>query len=461
MWFTVRQTPLADTSSWNVAIPWMPDVGFPLLPFLLGWYWLLVYSVVRLWRANAHASVSSSESFMHRGMVLAAFVVQLVLGVADLVFVLVGYNGISLVPLGAVPMGILLTIALTRTRMAIDRQREQLRQEKSALLDSVQQPLLYITSDLTVHWTNSTAAAFSGMNMTDICGASLLDVFVDIDRDKVLPLIQKAIETNQPQQRETVFRELSWILYASPVAGDNGQASGVILLATDVTQIKEAEKVLRTANAKVLAAREEERGRVAKDLHDSIAQSLVATQMQLKGKIMQLNPAEPNVTSALTGAADQCGTLAREIRQICHNLYPPTLDILGLVSALNAMVKPYISAGIACEVSVPDELKKVRFSQDIEISLYRIAQEAVSNAIRHGKTERLTIRLAEESDKVTLTVSDNGTGFDVSDISRYGMGMSSMKSRIDGIGGALQIDSKPGQTKIKASVNSKTEPSEQ
>jgi signal transduction histidine kinase len=451
MWFTVADAPMADTSSWNVAIPWMPDIGYPLLPFLLTWYWLLLYSVVRLWQANRRQSVSSSESLMHRGMVLAAFVVQLVLGVADLVFVLVEYNGISLVPLGAIPMGILLTIALTRTRMAIDRQREHLRQEKAVLLESVQQPLLYLTDDLKIHWANSTAAVLSEMASSELPGASLDDCFGDIDMKEILPSIRQAIDTGLSQQIETVFHEMPWVLYISPVSSKGRAPRGVILLATDVTQIKEAEQILRTANAKVLAAREEERGRVAMDLHDSIAQSLVATQLQLKSKLMQLD-AKPDITASLADAADQCGALAREIRQICHDLYPPTLDILGLVSSLNILIKQYRSAGKQCEIVVSDQLQKARFSRDIEISLYRIAQEAMNNAVRHGQAQRIELQLDRQDGELQLTISDNGTGFDATDISRYGMGVGSMKSRINGVGGDLQILSKPGQTIITAVV---------
>ena len=451
MWFIARAEPVADTSSWNVAIPWMPDVGYPLLPFLVAWYWLLGYSVVRLWRSRRYDRVSSSESFMHKGMVLAAFVVLLVLGVANLVFVLVGYNGISVVPLGAVPMGILLTVALTRTRMAIDRQRQQLRQEKAALLESVQQPLLYLTADLKIHWTNSTAAAISGITPDEPGQASLTDVFGDIDPNTIVPSIRQAMETGQPTQLEIVLIEQTWILDISPVSGPDEQCCGAILLATDISRIREAERVLRTANAKVLAAREEERGRMARDLHDSIAQSLVATQLQLKSKILQPDVA-PGTAIALDAAADRCGLLAGEIRQICHDLYPPTLDILGLVSSLNMLAEQYRSTGKECQVLIIDNLKKVRFSRDVEISFYRVAQEAINNAVRHSGAERIELHLKRHDDQLTLTISDNGTGFDAEDISQCGLGISSMKSRIDGVGGDLRIISKPGRTRIEASV---------
>jgi len=451
IWFTAGEVPLAPTSSWNVAIPWMPDIGYPLFPFLLTWYWLLGFSVVRLWQSNRQVRLSSSESFMHRGLVLLAFVFQLLLGVVDLVFVFVGYNGISVVPLGAILMGVVLTVALTRTRMAIDRQRRQLQQEKAALLESVQQPLLYLTGDLKIQWANSTAAALSGMAAGEPCGASLTDIFGDIDQEIILPSIRQAMETGRPEQHEMAFKEQSWILYISPVSGSGQDCCGVILLATDITQLKEAEKVLRNANAKVLAAREEERGRVARDLHDSIAQSLIATQLHLKSNAMQLDGKSGGAAS-LTSAAEQCGILAREIRQICHALYPPTLDVLGLARSLKLIIAQCSSAGKECEVFVADELRKARFPKDIEISLYRFAQEAINNALRHSQAERIEVHLSHRRDELSLVILDNGIGFDTTDLSRYGMGMNSMTSRIEGVGGNLQVFSRSGETRIEARV---------
>jgi len=451
LWFIARAEPAAETSSWNVAIPWMPDVGYPLGPFLLIWYWLLIYSVVRLWQSTRRDRLSVSESLMHKGTVLSAFIVLLVLGVADLVFVLVGYNGISLVPMGAIPMGVLLTLALTRTRMAIDRQRAQLRQEKAALLESVRQPLLYLTDEMTIQWANSAAAKFCGMKVVDMRKVSLPDAFADMDQNAIGPLVRKALQTGETQQTETTFNQGAWILYVSPVSDPGLKPCGVILLATDVTRIKEAEAAVRDANAKVLAAREEERGRVARDLHDSIAQSLIATQLQLKTSVIEAQ-ADQKPTPLLSSAADRCGALAREIRQICRNLYPPTLDILGLARSLNILIEQYESTRTKCRVLVTDELRAIRFSPDVEISLYRIAQEAVNNAVRHGDAECIELQLSGRNGKLILTITDNGSGFDAGDTSTFGMGLGSMRSRIDGIGGNLRISSEPGQTHIEASV---------
>jgi len=280
-------------------------------------------------------------------------------------------------------------------------------------------------------------------------------VFSDMDPDAIGPLVRKALQTGETQQTETTFSQGSWILYVSPVSDRGLKPCGVILLATDITKIKDAEAALRDANAKVLAAREEERGRVARDLHDSIAQSLVATQLQLKTSVIEAQ-ADQRLTPLLSSAADRCGALAREIRQICHNLYPPTLDILGLAKSLNILVEQYESTGTKCRVLVTDELRAIRFSPDVEISLYRIAQEAVNNALRHGDAESIELQLSRRDGELILTITDNGSGFDAADASKFGMGLSSMASRIDGIGGDLVISSEPGRTRIEASVEYKS-----
>ncbi len=405
LWFTARATPIAPTSSWNVAIPWMPDIGYPLYPFLVAYYWLSFYSVAALWQSNRQAALSPSETFMHRHMVLLAFVVQLLLGIVDLVFVFVGYNGVSLIPVGAILMGIVLAMALTRTRMEIDRQRQQLRQEKSALLDSVQQPLFYLAGDLRIQWANAAAGRFAQPDQGDLCGADLADLFDRATSESMLRPVRSALDSGQPQQAEVPYDGGAWIIHASPLVRTDHDCCGVIVLATDVTRIREAETVLRTANAKVLAAREEERSRVARDLHDSIAQSLVAAQMQLQGQAMALDDRTGETSSVLRLAADRCAGVAGELRQICHDLYPPTLDILGLATSLKTVVEQCDSTAMDCEIVVDEGLRKARFPQDVEIALYRLAQEAINNAMRHSQAGRVEVDLAHDDGQLVLTVT--------------------------------------------------------
>ena len=138
-------------------------------------------------------------------------------------------------------------------------------------------------------------------------------------------------------------------------------------------------------------------------------------------------------------ASKRCGDLGKEVRQISHQLYPPALDLLGLAAALDEVLTPYRTASIEASITSHQEVRTVRLPQDTEVALYRIAQEAINNAVRHGKAKKIDIELRSVGEEFVLSVTDNGSGFDVAK-KGLGLGMTSMKSRITGVGGKLSFD---------------------
>jgi PAS domain S-box-containing protein len=393
--------------------------------------------------------VEFAESLGGRVIVFAAFVVQIGVSSLDVINGALMLPVPAATPVGSGVMGILLAVALIRSRVESDRRKLQLEREKAGLLECVPQPLLYLGNDLEIQWTNEDAADFADTDLDELVGTKADEIW-PADGEQLQP-VRQALATAEPATHEISRDDGStWVVHASPVVGSRGESLGVILLAMDITDIRQAQEALREANVQILTAREEERRRLAQDLHDSIAQGLTALQMTLHAKAEGVGCDTPE-GEQFEKASQKAGQIGTEVRQISHQLYPPALDLLGLASALEEIFDPYIATGIECSLECADDVAFARFSQEVEVALYRTVQEAISNAVRHGQARQISVRLEQTGEVVRVTVIDNGCGFDVEANSK-GLGMTSMNGRIDGVGGKLEISSRPGCTSVEASV---------
>ncbi len=448
LWITPAKSALAATSSWAVSIPWMPEAG-PAVPVLFAFLLALqIYGLILLWKTRK-VSVTESESLGARSIVFTAFVVQIVVGLVDVTNASMGLAVPAAAPIGSGIMGVLLAIAMIRSRVEADRVRFQLAGEKVALLECVPQPLLYFGKDSKIQWVNENSASFTDKQPDELIGSQISDIW-GAESEEAL-LVEEAIKTGKPVKREVVRQdESTWIVHASPVVNATGKITGAIELATDITEIRKAQRALRESNTRILMAREEERRRVAQDLHDSIAQGLTALQMQMYATATNVG-LDSEEGEKFSAASKRCQQLGTEVRQISHQLYPPALDLLGLSMALDEVFEQYRVSGVVCTLEADDEMRRARFPQGVEVALYRTAQEAISNAVRHGKAKEIRIQFATSGDDILLAVTDNGCGFDV-ETSHKGLGMTSMTGRIDGIGGVLNVQSQPGKTQITVRV---------
>lgn len=127
-----------------------------------------------------------------------------------------------------------------------------------------------------------------------------------------------------------------------------------------------------------------------------------------------------------------------------------SLDLMGLVRALRHTFESNGNVKTPCHVFSDDSLRRLRFPDDVEIAFYRFAQEAIGNAIRHSDASEIEIKIVYEDQTLCMSITDDGKGFDYEDIAKHGIGMNSMKSRIEGIGGILTIESQAGLTRLFA-----------
>jgi two-component system sensor histidine kinase UhpB len=198
----------------------------------------------------------------------------------------------------------------------------------------------------------------------------------------------------------------------------------------------EAER--RRAGSAALAAQEEERARVARDLHDEVNQSLTGLLLRLEAARADAPPAlEPELaeTKALANQA------MRELLDLARRLRPTALDDLGLAAAIAGLVDRLGQGEIAATIEVDGDFSDL--SDDAQLVVYRVAQEALSNAARHSGAAHVAVVLRRGPDGVALSVADDGRGFAFAESER-GLGIGGMRERALLVDGELTIESRPG-----------------
>ena len=213
------------------------------------------------------------------------------------------------------------------------------------------------------------------------------------------------------------------------------------------------EERLRSYVQEVTRAQEHERARIARDLHDLVAQDLVVLTRQLDG----LEDAHAR-DEALAQARELAGTTLDAVRRVSRDLRPTVLDDLGLEPALRWFAEQ-VGERSRVEVAVVVDGRPRRLSAETELALYRIAQEALRNAERHAAPERVEVRLHFSDDGLALEVSDDGRGFDTATLPdalvREGrLGLAGMRERAELVGAAFAVEAAPGRgTRVRVTLD--------
>ena len=230
---------------------------------------------------------------------------------------------------------------------------------------------------------------------------------------------------------------------------------------------------IRATQRQLLRSREEERARLARDLHDGPIQALVALNLQLglllpgvrgqgsggrgqeaKGRGQEAGSRSETssmaLTDALTAMRGEVRGLLADLRQVCAELRPPMLDALGLGAALRALADEWSDqSGVAVQLDLPSD-SAMSLPGEVSVNLYRVVQEALANVARHAAAQRVTIRLAWEDSRLVLAIQDDGQGFDVPpafhDLATQGhFGLVGMQERVELISGEWAVESAPGR----------------
>jgi two-component system sensor histidine kinase DegS len=195
---------------------------------------------------------------------------------------------------------------------------------------------------------------------------------------------------------------------------------------------------LERLQASMVRQHEEERNRLWRELHDETAQVLAALNLQLGLVGLVEEKGDPSIAPALARAKTLVADGIKSIRSVTRNLRPMALDDLGLVPALRALARDFEERD-AFEVAFAAPAQMPQVSADAEVALYRALQEALANAVRHGPSRRVDVRLEVGSEGLTLTVTDSGPGFppDTAHRLRSRGGLAGIRERITALGGDL------------------------
>lgn len=242
--------------------------------------------------------------------------------------------------------------------------------------------------------------------------------------------------------------EYRWIVSSSaPRFHEDKTFAGYVGSSIDVTERRQAEEALATINQRLTDAQEDERSRIARELHDDVVQRLVGLGWRL-GAASDPAPGSQNSIPEIESVRAEIMGLAKDVQALSHRLHPAWMEFLGVAGAVRALcreVSRRSGIDIACHIEeIPDGL-----SRDNAVCLHRVLQEALQNAIKHSQSARVEVSLRSVLNEIEMTVQDFGVGFDP--VARgQGLGLTSMKERLKAIGGRLSIFSQPNGTTIQA-----------
>lgn len=263
-----------------------------------------------------------------------------------------------------------------------------------------------------------------------------------------------------PQGVKTVYTT------KAPWVGENGKILGLVGISIDITERKRMEDALkehenqlealvakRTAEVSELighleSTREEEKRKIARELHDDLGSALTALNMHLAILFQQM-PQEPKLNERAAQAKALLGSVTQTTRRIQAGLRPDKLDIFGIKTAIAEQVLEFEDyTGLTCLTSLPDE--ELAYTPQIEISLFRMVQEALNNIAKHAKASRVDVVLDDNEDCIMLTIRDDGVGMSSEKAGQTAThGLRGMRERAGYLGGDVQIVSAPGNgTKI-------------
>jgi signal transduction histidine kinase len=240
---------------------------------------------------------------------------------------------------------------------------------------------------------------------------------------------------------------------APSILADRDMERVGITLNTLLDRLTEDRARLRRLAAQVISAQDEERARVARELHDSTAQILAAVMLQLGAAARE----------STTGSLDQriatlrelAAEALEEVRSMAHTMHPRILDDLGLAAALEWLARQTGTQDESLDVRVVADAGTSTIPAPLASVLYRVAQEALRNVVRHAGATQATLRLRTDGGAAVLEVTDDGQGFDVrsAEERRPGMGLFSMRERVALVNGRLVVNSGPGRgTSVMARV---------
>jgi PAS domain S-box-containing protein len=240
--------------------------------------------------------------------------------------------------------------------------------------------------------------------------------------------------------------QVLWVeTHLNAICDETGKAVGLRGVTMNITERKLAEDSLRALSGRLINAQEDERSRVARELHDDLNQRLALLSIELEGLGQKLATSPNGLRDRVLKLQSQAIDICSEVHRLSYQLHPAKLDHLGLAAALKSFCEE-ISAHQDLNIEFRHQGLPSTLPKDVTLCIFRIVQESLRNVLKHSDAHEAVVALERVADSLHLTISDTGSGFNVDSVSaRKGLGLISMQERLRLVGGKIFINSAPGK----------------
>lgn len=340
-------------------------------------------------------------------------------------------------------------------------------------VDSVQDYAIFMLDpEGNVLTWNAGAQRIKGYNASEIVGRNFSCFYTpeDIQLGKPQQLLHEAVGKGRVEYEGWRVRKNGSRFWANVVLTAVRDLDGTLLgfgkVTRDLTERMRAQRALQESNEKLgqserslrelslylLRAQDEERRLIGREMHDSLGQILSV----LKMKIDAATASEGNLSSQLSECSELVEKAVKEVRTVSYLLYPPMLEEMGLGSAIPWYLEGFSKrSGINVSHDIPENFG--RLHRDVELALFRVLQEGLTNVHKHSGSSTAAVHLTRTPEKAILELTDHGNGFtransQNSNVRQHGVGLRGMDERLRQLGGDLHVTSGPAGTQLKASV---------
>ncbi|MEN8688351.1 MAG: PAS domain S-box protein, partial [Desulfuromonadales bacterium] len=347
------------------------------------------------------------------------------------------------------------------------------------LLTSIPEAVFYVKlPERVIAWANDSYNIMGlGVNPEHIKDLSTKDFFASEEEYERFGVVQRqAVEEGQPiMHTETMLRHADGRVFPADVTGtffrEGGKVTGITAIARDITEVKNAEKKfidyqerLKALSSQLTFAEEQERRRIAENLHDEVSQALAMTRLQLAAASRGAKCDDPELKDQLDEISGSLLQAIRDTRQLIFELSSPAMHELGLGPAISEWVEEKKKKfENEVDITVDDKLSGNELDDNERTILFRNIRELLNNAFKHARAKKINISLAADEEAVQITIKDDGIGFNPGQVMNGhqmdgGFGLFSVEERMKDVNGTMEIDAAPHRgCKVTLSLKRATE----
>ena len=354
--------------------------------------------------------------------------------------------------LAGIAAGLLVLLYERRRQHAIDKLREseaalQTREELlKSFVKHVPAAVAMLDRDMRYLQVSDRWCADFSLDSSQLLGRSHYEIFPDLP-ERWRQIHRRCLEGETLRADEDRWDRAggtTWLRWETrPWQNLDGLAGGILIFSEDITHRKQADEALVSLSGRLIEAQDEERKRIARELHDDYNQRLAMVAIDLEQLTENVGQSSGETGQKFHELLNRVIELGADLHSLSHRLHSSTLESLGLVAGLKAFCCEF-SDQQGIQVDFANENVPRGIPEDATLCIFRIAQEALRNVKRHSDSNRAEVRLEQQDGRLHLSVSDHGRGFDSNKPpAERGIGIHSMEERLRLLGGKLEIQSRP------------------